>query len=93
MTGADASGGVGAGRATRLAREMPEQGAGAWAPRPSSEHTAMLLTIAIVLAVLWALGFLVFNVAAGVIHLVLALAVIAIIAHFVRRRAPSSTTL
>ena len=53
----------------------------------------MLLTIAIVLFVLWALGFLVFHVAAGVIHLALALAVLAIIAHFVRRRAPRSTTL
>jgi hypothetical protein len=51
----------------------------------------MMLTIAIVLAVLWALGFLVFHVAAGAIHLVLALAVIAIIAHFVRGRAPRST--
>jgi hypothetical protein len=48
----------------------------------------MLLTVAIVLAVLWALGFLVFHVAVGAIHLVLALAVIAIIAHFVRGRAP-----
>ena len=48
----------------------------------------MLLTIAIVLFVLWALGFLAFNIASGIIHLALFLAVIAIIAHFVRRRAP-----
>ena len=48
----------------------------------------MLLTIAIVLFVLWALGFLAFNIASGIIHLALFLAVIAVIAHFVRRRAP-----
>ena len=75
----------------QLAREMPEWAAGAWAPGPSPEHAAMLLTIAIVLFVLWALGFLVFHVAVGAIHLVLALAVLAIIMHFVRGRAPRST--
>ena len=48
----------------------------------------MLLTIAIVLAVLWALGFLAFHVTTGVIHLVLAIAVIMLILHFVRGRAP-----
>jgi hypothetical protein len=48
----------------------------------------MLLTVAIVLFVLWALGFLAFNVASGLIHVALFLAVVAIIAHFVRARAP-----
>ena len=48
----------------------------------------MLLTLAIVLAVLWALGFLAFHVTTGVIHLVLAIAVIMLILHFVRGRAP-----
>jgi hypothetical protein len=48
----------------------------------------MLLTIAIVLFVLWALGFLAFHVASGIIHVALFLAVVAIIAHFVRGRAP-----
>ena len=48
----------------------------------------MLLTIALILAVLWALGFLAFHVTAGVIHLVLAIAVILLILHFVRGRAP-----
>ena len=51
----------------------------------------MLLTIGIILAVLWALGFLVFHVAAGVIHLVLVIALIAVVMHFVRGR--STTTL
>ena len=46
----------------------------------------MLLTIAIILAVLWALGFLAFHVTAGVIHLLLVIAVIVLIIHFVRRR-------
>jgi hypothetical protein len=48
----------------------------------------MLLTIALILAVLWALGFLAFHVTTGVIHLVLAIAVIMLILHFVRGRAP-----
>ncbi|MXP29765.1 lmo0937 family membrane protein [Porphyrobacter algicida] len=46
----------------------------------------MLLTIAIILAVLWALGFLAFHVAGGLIHILLVLAVIALIVHFVRGR-------
>lgn len=50
----------------------------------------MLLTIAIVLFVLYALGLLAFHITAGVIHLVLAIAVIALIAHFVRGRAPAA---
>ena len=44
----------------------------------------MLLTIALVLVVLWLLGFLAFKVTATAIHLVLILAVIALIMHFVR---------
>ena len=48
----------------------------------------MLLTIALVLFVLWALGFLAFHVTVGAIHVVLAIAVILLIMHFVRGRAP-----
>jgi fatty acid desaturase len=48
----------------------------------------MWLTIGIVLFALWALGYLAFNIVSGVIHLALFLAVVAIIAHFVRKRAP-----
>lgn len=42
--------------------------------------------IAAVLVVLWLLGFLAFHVAGGLIHLLLVLAVIAIIVHFVTGR-------
>ena len=44
----------------------------------------MLLTIAIILAVLWALGVLAFHVTSGIIHLLIVLAVISLIAHFFR---------
>jgi len=44
----------------------------------------MLLTVFAVLLVLWLLGFTVFHVAGGLIHLLLVLAVIAIVMHFVR---------
>jgi hypothetical protein len=39
----------------------------------------MLWTVAVVLLVLWALGFVVFHVAGGLIHLLLVVAVIAIV--------------
>jgi hypothetical protein len=44
----------------------------------------MLLTLAIVLFVVWALCFLVFHIAVGLIHLLVVLAVIALVMHFVR---------
>ena len=46
----------------------------------------MLLTIAAILIILWLLGFLAFHVAGGLIHLLLIIAVIVIIVHFVRGR-------
>jgi hypothetical protein len=46
----------------------------------------MLLTIALILFVLWALGFFAFHVAGGLIHLLLVIAVIVIIVNFVRGR-------
>jgi hypothetical protein len=48
----------------------------------------MLLTVALLLFVLYLLGVVAFKVTAGVIHLLLVIAVVAIVAHFVRRRAP-----
>jgi hypothetical protein len=39
----------------------------------------MLFTIAIVLLVLWALGFFAFHVAGGLIHLLLVIAVIVVV--------------
>jgi hypothetical protein len=46
----------------------------------------MFLTIALVLLVLWALGFFIFPVVGGLIHLILVIACIAIIWHFVKGR-------
>ncbi|HZF09910.1 MAG TPA: lmo0937 family membrane protein [Thermoanaerobaculia bacterium] len=46
----------------------------------------MLLVIALVLFVLWALGLFAFHVAGGLIHLVLVIAVIVIIVHFFQGR-------
>ena len=46
----------------------------------------MMMTIFAVLIVLWLLGFTLFNVASGLIHLLLVLAVISLVLHFVRGR-------
>lgn len=44
----------------------------------------MLLTVAVVLAVAWLLGFTVFNVASGLIHLLVIAAAIVLVLHFMR---------
>jgi len=44
----------------------------------------MLLILAVIVGVAWLLGFAVFHVAGGAIHLLLLLAVVGIIVHFVR---------
>jgi hypothetical protein len=44
----------------------------------------MLMTIAIVLLVLWALGLFAFHVSTGLIHVLIVLAIIAIVLHLVR---------
>jgi hypothetical protein len=44
----------------------------------------MLMTIGIILLVLWALGLFAFHVTAGFIHVLIVLAVIAIVMHLVR---------
>ena len=46
----------------------------------------MLAAIAGVLLVLWLLGFLAFHVSSGFIHILLILAVIALVMHLVRGR-------
>ena len=46
----------------------------------------MFLTIAVVLIVLWALGFFAFSIGGSLIHILLVLAIIAIIWHFVAGR-------
>ena len=44
----------------------------------------MLLALAIVLGLAWLLGFTVFHVASGLIHVLVVLAVIALVVHLVR---------
>jgi hypothetical protein len=46
----------------------------------------MLWTILVILLVLWALGFLVFHVAGGLIHLLLVIAAIVLIVRLVQGR-------
>ena len=46
----------------------------------------MLLTIAIIILILWALGFLAFHVTSALIHILLVIGVIVLILHFVRGR-------
>jgi hypothetical protein len=50
------------------------------------ESVYMLMTIAIVLLVLYLLGFFAFHVTAGLIHIVLVVAVIMFILHFMQGR-------
>jgi hypothetical protein len=44
----------------------------------------MLMTVAIVLLILWALGFFAFHVSTSLIHVLIVLAVVAIVMHLVR---------
>lgn len=46
----------------------------------------MLLTLALVLLVIWGIGSLAFHAVSGMIHVLLALAVIFAVVHFVRGR-------
>jgi len=46
----------------------------------------MFLTIALVLIVLWALGFFVFPIVGGLVHILLIVAVVSIIWHFLKGR-------
>jgi len=48
----------------------------------------MLITLAIILIILWALGFLAFHVAGGLIHLLLVIAVIVILYRLITGRRP-----
>ena len=49
-------------------------------------ESLMFLTLAIVLIVLWAAGFMAFHVAGGLIHMLLILALVSIVWHFVSGR-------
>ena len=48
----------------------------------------MLWTILVILLVLWALGFLVFHVAGGLIHLLLIVAVVVLVIRLIPGRRP-----
>jgi len=48
----------------------------------------MLFTIAIILLILWALGFLAFHVGGGLIHLLLVIAVIVVLYRIITGRRP-----
>jgi len=48
----------------------------------------MFMTLFVVFAGLWLLGFFAFHVAGGLIHILLIIAVIALVIHFVRAAAP-----
>jgi hypothetical protein len=46
----------------------------------------MFITIFVILVILWLLGFFAFHVAGGLIHLLLIIALISLVWHFVRGR-------
>jgi hypothetical protein len=57
----------------------------------SGGRTVMLLALAVILAVAWLLGFSVFHVASAAIHLLVVLAVIALVVHFIQGRTGRGT--
>jgi hypothetical protein len=84
-----ASGGSAAAFAVRVAalRGKGERGAADFPVRGSHsqlEERVMFVALAVILFLCWALGFGVFHVAGGLIHLLIILAVISVIVHFVR---------
>jgi len=46
----------------------------------------MLIALAVILAIAWLLGFSVFHVASAAIHVLIILAVVALIVHFIQGR-------
>ena len=48
----------------------------------------MLITLAVVLIILWALGFLAFHVTSGLIHILLVIALIVIVVRLIQGRRP-----
>ena len=57
-----------------------------WSMRSDGGFMSIFTILFVVLLVAWLLGFSVFHVAGGLIHLLLIFAVIALILHFVRGR-------
>jgi hypothetical protein len=54
----------------------------------NSLEILMLYTLAVVLVILWALGFLAFHVGGGLIHLLLVIAVIVVLVRIIQGRRP-----
>jgi uncharacterized protein DUF5670 len=62
----------------------------AWVPTSFEnveKEIGMFLIMALILAVAWVLGWAAFHIAGGLIHLLLIVAVVSLIVHFVRRGA------
>jgi hypothetical protein len=58
---------------------------------PPATTGSMLLALALLLAMAWVFGFTVFHVANFAIHILLLLALVALVVHFVRPIGPRST--
>jgi len=58
-----------------------------------SGGNVMLMALAIILAIAWLLGFGVFHVASAALHILIILAVVALIAHFVSGRSAGRGSL
>jgi hypothetical protein len=50
-----------------------------------TKEISMFLALFVILLVMWLLGFLAFHVAGGLIHLLIVIAVISLVVHFLRR--------
>src|SRR6185312_15577001 len=66
-----------------LARNQPSDSAGRWLAL--DKEAPMWLAIAILFLIGWLIGFIAFHVAVAAIHILLALFIIFLIIHFVRR--------
>jgi bacteriorhodopsin len=64
--------------------QPPSSGADGTTER--KKEISMFMTLFVVLLVLWLLGFFAFHVGSGLIHILLIIAVIALVVHFVRGR-------
>jgi hypothetical protein len=67
----------------RVEDEIPAE-FGSRGTREGAQEAPMLMTIGIVLLVLWALGLFAFHVSTSLIHVLIVLAIIAIVMHLVR---------
>jgi hypothetical protein len=61
----------------------PARAGEVYAISSEQEDKPMLIALALVLGIAWLLGFTVFHVASGLIHVLVILAVVALVAHFV----------